>query len=136
SQARKLSVLGAIILIVTSYLMLANIEKIFNRIWGTLGNRRGLSGFLVYWGVLSFGPLLVGIGLLMHTYLLSFQMMVDSVDSLGLTAQLLKYLPWILTWMAFTLLFIAVPNCKVVFRYALVGGLVTTVLFQLIKGIF
>lgn len=135
-QARKLSVLGAVILIVTSYLMLANIEKTFNRIWGTLGNRRGLSGFLLYWGIISVGPLLVGIGLMMHTYLLSFHLMVDGVASLGITAQLLQYLPWILTWMAFTLLFMAVPNCQVVFRYALIGGLVTTVLFQLVKGIF
>lgn len=135
AQARKLSVLGALILVVTAYLMLANIEQTFNRIWGTLGNRRGLFGFLLYWGILSVGPLLVGIGLLMHTYLLSFHL-VDGVDSLGLTAQLLQYLPWMLTWVAFTLLFMAVPNCKVVFRYALVGGLVTTILFQLVKGIF
>lgn len=136
SQARKLSAVGALILIVTSYLLLANIEKTFNNIWGTRGNRKGLSGFLLYWGVLSFGPLLVGIGLLMHTYLLSFQIMVDDVDALGLTALLLNYLPWLLTWIAFTLLFVAMPNCKVSRRYAVIGGLVTTIVFQLVKNTF
>lgn len=136
AQARKLSAVGALILIVTSYLLLATIEKTFNKIWDTPGNRHGVSGFLLYWGLLSFGPLLVGIGLIMHTYLLSFQLMVDGVDALGMTALLLKYLPWLLTWIAFTLLFIAMPNCKVVGRYAIVGGLVTTVLFQLVKAGF
>ncbi|KJS04167.1 MAG: hypothetical protein VR73_15800 [Gammaproteobacteria bacterium BRH_c0] len=135
-QARKLSLLGAVILVVTAYLMLTNIEKTFNRMWGARHHRRGLSGFLLYWGILSIGPLLIGVGLMMHSYLLSLHLVMDSAASLGLTAQLLKYLPWIMTWMAFTLLFIAVPNCKVVFRYALIGGLVTTLLFQLVKGIF
>ncbi|MFA5494399.1 MAG: YihY family inner membrane protein [Porticoccaceae bacterium] len=136
TQARKLSVVGALILIVTAYLMLANIEKNFNRIWGTLDNRKGLSGFLLYWGILSFGPLLVGIGLVMHTYLVSLQLMMNEVDALGVTTLLFRYLPWLLTWMAFTLLFVAVPNCKVVFRYALAGGLVSTVLFEVAKSLF
>jgi membrane protein len=135
-QARKLSVVGALILVVTAYLMLTNIEKTFNRIWGTVGNRKGLSGFLLYWGILSFGPLLVGIGLMMHTYLISFQLIVDEVDALGVTALTLQYLPWLLTWMAFTLLFVAVPNTRVSFRYALVGGLLTAIMFQVAKSLF
>lgn len=135
-QARKLSSVGAFILVITSYLMLANIEKTFNHIWGTVGGRRGLASFLLYWGVLSFGPLLVGAGLMMHTYLLSFQLIVDEVDTLGITALALQYLPWFMTWAGFTLLFVAMPNCRVVLRYAVAGGLVTTVLFELAKSLF
>jgi membrane protein len=135
-QARKLSSVGGIILIATSYLMLTNIEKTFNHIWGTVGGRRGLSGFLLYWGVLSLGPLLVGTGLLMHTYLLSFQIIVDEVDALGVTAMLLEYLPWLMTWAGFTLLYIAMPNCRVVGRYAIIGGLITAISFELAKNLF
>ena len=135
-QARQLSALGGFILIVTSYLMLSNIEKTFNRIWQTAGGRRGLSSFLLYWGVLSFGPLLIGIGLLMHTYLLSFQLLVDEFDKFQLSAALFQYLPWLMTWAGFTLLFVAMPNCRVIFRYALWGGLLTTLFFQIAKGLF
>lgn len=135
-QARQLSALGGFILIVTSYLMLSNIEKTFNRIWQTAGGRQGLSSFLLYWGVLSFGPLLIGIGLLMHTYLLSFQLFVDEYDKFQLSAALLQYLPWLMTWSGFTLLFVAMPNCRVTFRYALWGGLLTTLFFQVAKGLF
>jgi len=136
SQARQLSAVGGLILIVTSYLMLSNIEKTFNRIWQTAGGRKGLSSFLLYWGVLSFGPLLIGIGLLMHTYLLSFQLLVDELDKFQVSAALLQYLPWLMTWAGFTLLFVAMPNCRVVFRFALWGGLLTTLLFQVAKGLF
>ncbi len=136
AQARNLSFIGALILIVTSYMMLSNIEETFNNIWGAVGNRKGLSSFLLYWGILSFGPLLVGVGLVMHTYLVSFQVMMNGVDRLGLMALILRYLPWALTWMAFTLLFAAVPNCKVVLRFAAIGGLVATILFQAAKALF
>lgn len=133
SQARKLSVAGAVILLITSYLMLTNIEQTFNNIWGTVGSRRGLSSFLLYWGILSLGPLLLGIGLMMHTYLVSFQLLVDEVDVLGITALIFQALPLIFTWAAFTLLFIAVPNCKVHIRYAVIGGLITSICFELAK---
>lgn len=136
SQARTLSAAGAIILVITSYLMLTNIEHTFNNIWGTAGARRGLSSFLLYWGILSLGPLLLGIGLMMRTYLVSFQLLVDEVDVLGITALIFEYLPVLFTWAAFTLLFLAVPNCRVSGRYATIGGLITTLLFELAKLAF
>ncbi len=136
SQARQLSAVGGFILIVTAYLMLSNIEKTFNRIWQTAGGRRGLNAFLLYWGVLSFGPLLIGLGLLMHTYLLSLQLLVEELDKFQLGAVVLQYLPWLMTWAGFTLVFVAMPNCRVVFRYALWSGLLTTLLFQVAKALF
>ncbi|MDG2284093.1 MAG: YihY family inner membrane protein, partial [Alphaproteobacteria bacterium] len=72
SQARKLSAAGVIILMVTSFLMLGNIEKTFNHIWATTGGRKGLAGFFVDGAILSLGPLLLAAGLLMKTYLVSF----------------------------------------------------------------
>lgn len=136
SQARNLSAAGAVILLITSYLMLTNIEQAFNNIWGTVGSRRGLSSFLLYWGILSLGPLLLGIGLIMHTYLLSFELLVGEIDVLGITARIFGILPLVFTWAAFTLLFIAVPNCKVSTRYAVIGGLVTSICFELAKVAF
>jgi len=135
-QARQLSAVGGLILIVTSYLMLSNIEKTFNRIWQTAVGRQGLSSFLLYWGVLSFGPLLIGIGLVMHTYLLSFQLLVDEFDTFQVGAALLQYLPWLMTWAGFTLLFVAMPNCRVNFRHAVSGAFITTFFFEVAKGLF
>lgn len=136
SQARKLSSAGALILVVTAYLMLANIEKTFNHIWGTTGGRRGLTGFLIYWAILSLGPLLLAVGMVMRTYLLSFQLIVDEVDTLGVAGLLFSWVPWLLTWFAFSLLYIAVPNCKVNTYYAILGGFVTTILFESAKSLF
>ena len=45
TQARKLSGAGVLIILLTAFLMLSNIEKSFNHIWATTGGRKGLSGF-------------------------------------------------------------------------------------------
>lgn len=136
SQARSLTMVGIVILVATAYLMLKNIEKTFNDIWGVKEARKGLSNFLLYWAVLSLGPLLLGIGLAMSTYLLSMRLFVDEIDTIGIMPVLLTFVPWLLTTAAFTLLFAAVPNCKVPLKQAFIGGVITAVLFELFKDLF
>lgn len=130
TQARNLTAVGFIFLAVTAFLMLRNIEHAFNDIWHTRGNRRGLSGFLLYWAVLSLGPLLLGAGFLASTYLLSFTLLVGPADHWGIGTFLLQLLPLGAATIAFTLLYYAVPNCRVPFRHALAGGLLTALVFE------
>lgn len=136
SQARRLSGPGIILLVVTAYLMLVNIEKVFNRIWETPGRRTGISSFLVYWAVLSLGPLLLGAGLMINTYLLSLQFVTENQEISGYIYALLEYLPWLMTALAFTLLYKAVPNRQVYFKNAIIGGLVATLVFETAKALF
>ncbi len=136
NQARSLSGFGVLMLVVTAYLMLKNIEKTFNAIWGVRKGRKGLSNFLLYWAILSLGPLLLGAGLAVSTYLLSLKFLVKEYDSLGLLPWFLSLLPWLLTWSAFTLLFAAVPNCRVPIKQAALGGLLTSLCFEALKALF
>ena len=135
-KARQLTGVGVIFLGVTAIIMLKNIEKTFNRIWQTRGNRSGLSSFLLYWAILSLGPLCIGLALGISTYLVSLKVMFSPVDSIGLGPHLLRVLPYLLTCIAFTLIFWAVPNCRVPFKNALVGGLITALVFELAKQLF
>lgn len=136
TQARQLTAFGLAFLLVSAYLMLKNIEQNFNSIWGVARGRRGVANFLLYWAILSLGPLLLGVALAMSTYLASFRLLVGPYDSLGVVETVLQFAPWVLTWAAFTLLFVAVPNCKVPVAHALVGGLFTTLGFQGLKAAF
>ena len=136
SQARSLSGLGVAMLMLTAYLMLMNIEVTFNAIWATSGARRGLNGFLVYWAILSLTPVLLASAFIMKTYLLSFNLLVNEIEALGALGSVFSYLPGLMTWMAFSLLFFAVPNCRVRLRHALWGGLVTSLLLILVKWLF
>ena len=136
AQARQLSVFGAAFLLVSAYLMLKNIEHNFNSIWGVTRGRRGVVSFLLYWAIFSLGPLLLGAALAMSTYLTSFRLLVGTYDSLGVFEWIFRFAPWVLTWAAFTLLFVAVPNCKVSVRHAMIGGFFTTLGFQGLKAAF
>lgn len=136
SQARSLSGFGVVMLVVTAYLMLTNIEKTLNAIWGVQRGRKGLSSFLLYWAVLSIGPILLGAGLAMNTYLLSLKLLVSEYDALGVGSMLFRSLPMLFTSAAFTLLFVAVPNCRVPMRFAIIGGITTALCFELLKSLF
>lgn len=135
-QARSLTLAGVGMLVATAYLMIKNIESTFNRIWGVVDARRGLNNFLLYWAILSLGPLLLGVGVAISTYLLSLRFFNEGNDPTGLVPLLLGYFPWLMTTAAFTLLFAAVPNCKVPVKNALIGGLFTAIFFEVFKVLF
>jgi membrane protein len=135
-QARKLTAFGIVFLMVSAYFMLKNIEQNFNSIWNVTRARRGVANFLLYWAILSLGPLLLGLAVFMKTYLIALRTFVGHYDSLSFVDFVFEWVPWLLTAAAFTLLFVAVPNCKVRFKHAAIGGAVTLVIFELIKFIF
>jgi len=136
SQAKSLTLPGFLMLVVTAYLMLTNIEKNFNTIWGVDQARRGLSSFLLYWAVLSIGPILLGAGLLMSTYLLSQKLVVGDINLISTIAPIFRIVPVLMASVAFTLLFAAVPNCRVPLKDAVIGGVLTAICFELAKAGF
>ncbi|MFT6916548.1 MAG: membrane protein [Motiliproteus sp.] len=129
-QALSLTGVGIAFLVVTAYMMLKSVEKTFNRIWQIREPRRGLSSFLLYWAVLSLGPLLLGLGFVLTSYVTSLPLL-DTV--IGSKARILALLPLILSSAAFTLLYAAVPNCRVPGRHALAGGVISALLFEAAK---
>lgn len=132
SQARQLTWLGVLLLAVTAWLMLASIERTFNGIWRGSRRRRGLASFLLYWAILSLGPLLLGAAFAISTYLASLRWLTGSEALLDIRP-VLGVLPLALSVAAFTLLYAAVPNRPVPLRHALYGGLCAAVLLELSK---
>jgi len=137
-QARNLTWAGAVLLLVTSFLMLRNIERSFNQIWGVGQLRKGVASFLLYWSVLSLGPLLLGLGFAISSYVTSLSLFerLSTFSGLPASSLLLEIFPTLLTIGAFTLLYVAVPNCKVPLAHGLVGAVVVAVLFKLVKWVF
>jgi membrane protein len=138
-QARNLTWIGAVMLLVTSFLMLRNVEACFNLIWGVRDLRKGLSSFLLYWSVLSLGPLLLGMGFAISSYVTSltlFEKFITMPDFFGARSAVLQMFPIALTTGAFTLLYVAVPNCGVRLRYALIGAIIVALSFTVVKWVF
>lgn len=132
AQARKLTAVGLIFLFVTSIMMMKNIEGAFNRVWRVSEPRKGLSSFLLYWAILSLGPILIGVGILVTSYIASMSLFTSATELVG-RARLLSMLPMLMSAAAFTLLYAAVPNCRVPLKSAFIGGFVVAVLFETAK---
>ncbi|WP_158773739.1 YihY family inner membrane protein [Cobetia sp. L2A1] len=135
-QARNLTSVGLIFLFVTSVMMMVTIEGAFNAIWQVPEARKGLSSFLMYWAVLTLGPLMLGSGFLLSSFLTSLSFFDSAASLLGGKALLLRLLPPLLSAAAFTFIYAAVPNCKVRLRDAAVGALTTAIALELAKAGF
>lgn len=134
-QARKLTWIGVVLLAITAFMMLVTIEKAFNTIWRVRQPRRGVSSLLLYWAILSLGPLLLGAGFAISTYITSLSLL-SGPDALLGAKTLLGFAPLLSSVAAFTLIYATVPNARVPLRNALLGGLFTAVLFEVAKALF
>ncbi len=133
NQAGRLTAVGLIFLLVSTLLLLATIEDAFNDIWRVKRGRLLFQRLLVYWAVVTLGPLLTAVSLSMSSALLSLTIFSDQSLIAGVTQTLLRYLPLLFELGAYILFYKAIPNTEVKFWHALVGGIVATVLFEIAK---
>jgi membrane protein len=132
-KASKLTITGSMVLVVIAIMLMATIDNSFNRIWMVKNKRNPVARLLVYWAVLTMGPLLIGFGLASTSYLLSLPVVADVDTTWNLKARILSWLPFLTTSIAFSLLYILIPNCFVSKRHALVGGFICAILFEFAK---
>ncbi len=133
SKASQLTGAGFAFLIVVALMLMANIDRAFNTIWRVKTKRSPLSLFIVYWSILSLGPLLIGVSMAVTSYLVSIPLLSDAADTLGIGRRLLGLAPLLASAVAFTLLYAVVPNRRVPIRHAMAGGVLAAVLFELAK---
>jgi membrane protein len=128
----KLTLTGTLVLIITALLLMVRIERTFNLIWRvptarSIGNR-----VVMYWAVLTLGPMALGAAVALSAQPVFEQVAVGAAShsnwrALGIFS---------LSWLAFTLMFFLVPNRRVNFTHALVGAFLSAVLFGLAKHAF
>lgn len=124
---------GVAFLVVVALLMMANIERSFNRIWRIEKNRRPLNRFMVYWAILTLGPLLIGLSVAATSYLVSIPLFSDAATRLGVGSKLFQFMPLLASAVAFSLLYLVVPNQRVPAWHAIAAGLLAALMFELAK---
>ncbi|MED5533331.1 MAG: YihY family inner membrane protein [Pseudomonadota bacterium] len=132
-QAGSLTGLGLAGLLVTALLLLSTIEDAFNQIWSVAKGRTLSQRLLLYWAMLTLGPILMVISIAVTTYLGSNVLGQWVSAASGPHEVLLGALPVLLQALGFFLMYLIVPSCPVRPRSALVGAVVTLALFELTK---
>jgi membrane protein len=135
SKATRLSAVGAVALLFTSAAMMGMVERAFNQIWRVKRTRPLPQRVLMYWALLSLGPLLFGLSLTVTSQLfMATNDLMRTVPLLG--ALFYTLVSIVLTTGAYTLLYMAVPNRFVDWRDAVWGGLVAAIAFEVAKRLF
>jgi membrane protein len=130
--AQSLTAPGVIALVVSILLTMWSIEQAFNRIWRVPSARPKLVRFLIYWTLLTLGSLLT-VAVLTTTSALFSVPALAGIEAQSFWEQLLRYLPEVVELFAFTAAYWLIPHRTIQFRFAFVGGVFATFLFEASK---
>ncbi len=128
--------IGVAVLFWTVVQVLGNIESSFNDIWGIKKPRTMMRKFADYMCIMLICPLLLIVSSSATIFIASqVELIIRKLSFLGFFAPLillsLKILPFFTMWILFTFLYIFMPNTRVSFKAALLGGITAGTIYQL-----
>ena len=131
TRSGPLGVAGTVLLIFVVFSLLGRIEETMNDVWGVTRSRSWLVRIEHYWFAIGLVPTLLIAGLILATGP-RFAGVRHFVESMPLISGVVfKFLPMILLWLAFAAFYKIMPNTRVHFNAALVGGFVGGLLWYL-----
>ena len=122
----SLTLPGTVFLIITALLLMFRIEVALNRIWRVSQARTLINRIVMYWAVLTLGPILTGAAIALSAQKVLTPLGIDGSLAPGWN----QLGVFFLSWLIFTMFFVLVPNRRVQFRDAVVGALLSAVLFE------
>jgi len=131
TQSGALGATGVVLLVFVAVSLLGRIEETFNDIWGVTRGRNWLHQIQLYSTAIMLGPLLLmtALGLAGGS---QFQSAKDFITHTPFVGKLIfELLPLLVLWLAFAFVYLLLPNTKVKFSAAFIGGAVAGTLWHL-----
>lgn len=127
--------IGILILLWAVYSFFQSVESAFNSIWNVQKSRSILRQATTYIAIVVLIPVLLvcsaGINIFVHSAVESnvhVEIIRDFMQTSGV-----KFLQFVICWLFFICMYIAIPNTKVRFMSALIPGILMGTLFQLLQ---
>jgi membrane protein len=132
ANAEAASTFGAIVFLLIAFRLFMAVEATINQIWKATtfrGYRQKLRAFtmLLFWG-----PILIGLSFTTTASIRQYPYLRIATEN----SFVLELVTIAILIVAFTMLFWLVPSTRVMFKSALVGAVVTAVLFELMRAGF
>ncbi len=134
-----LGIIGLLMLIYTSISVIMKIEDSLNTVWKINKGRSLARRFSDYISTLLIGPVLmfVALGLTASFENNALANRILSIEPLGTIVYIIGILvPYLLVIMVFTFIYIILPNTKVKFKSALIGGVIAGLAWHTTSWIF
>ncbi|MBN1522104.1 MAG: YihY/virulence factor BrkB family protein [Candidatus Aureabacteria bacterium] len=130
--------IGIVVLFWAVIKLLGNIENSFNGIWGVKNSRTWIRKITDYLSIVVFSFVLLVLALGMNIFIRA--KLTDIASNIEFFSRisapmffLLKFTPYILLWLSFTFIYFFLPNTRVKFMPAFMGGIVAGTVFQLFQ---
>jgi membrane protein len=129
---------GLVVLFWSIIKLMGNIESALNHIWAVKKQRSFTRKITDYFTIVLLTPLLLYVSNSATSFISSSVASLAATGSwvqsvAGLLAFVINLLPYSLIWFAFALLYMVMPNTRVAFRSAFLGGFIAGVVFQLVQ---
>ena len=136
-KSSNLTIIGVLFLFVTTVMMLTSIETVFNRIWRVRETRGGIVGFMRYWTIISLGPILLGSAFVISSAVASLTVLSDNFVGYEVNGKFIFWcISFALTVLGFFILNWTIPNRRVPIKAALIAGVFSAIVFELLKNLF
>ena len=133
--------IGLVILLWSVFKVFSNIESSFNAIWQIRKSRSWFRKFSDYFSLMLIGPIAVILSSSAMIFIQTqIEQIIDRLEYLNFLSPVILFLvqliPCVLIWLLFTFLYVFMPNTRVRFRSALIGGLVAGTAFVITQHVF
>lgn len=141
AQGEVIAGVGVVLLLWTVISILGKIEEAFNAIWEVKRSRGLVRKFSDYLAMVVSAPILLVISSSV-TVVVSSQVkgVIKRMAFLGTLSDGLLFvmglLPYLSTWILFTLLYLVMPNTKVSIRSGALAGIAAGTLFQVVQWVY
>lgn len=130
-KAGNLTAMGIIALGISAILLMMTIERTFNTIWQVGRPRPLLFRLVMYWSVITLGPLCIG--LMSSLWAFAFKPSAFFADFPLVSGILYSATSVMIHALLLALLFCVVPYRYVPVNHALIGGLITAAAFECVR---
>jgi membrane protein len=126
---------GMLILLFTVFMVMKNIEGSFNDIWQVKKSRHWTRMLSDYFAIMFIAPLFLILSSAATVFLnTQVHQLAAEFQFFGFWSPVLFFLvnliPYVLIWVIFTIIYMAMPNTNVKFSSAVVAGIISGTLFQ------
>ena len=128
-NAGAIGAVGTVLVFLAAIFLLGQLEMILNEIWGLKKHRPFFYRLALYWTAITVGPPILALSIGIPATLSSYRAVSWLENYINL--DFFTFLPYIFIWCAFTGLYAFMPNTKVRFFSAAIGGIVGGTIWQI-----
>jgi membrane protein len=132
AKSAELKGVSTLFVVITAVLLVWQVDREINTIWGTREPRSYARRVFVYALALTTGPALIGAAIYFINWLIEQSIAATSIGAEALSL-LVQPVALLVDTAVFTLIYAFVPARTVPFRLALVGGLLAAIAFEVAK---